>query len=118
MIKIPLDQTSAYAITVEETEDGGLVSLSIDLELGELVPFSKSPADELGPVLERNEKSPEKRCNFERILYLEVVRLRELVARMKEDERSIDRNLYPHEARALAAALNHYAEEAVRYAAH
>lgn len=108
MIVLPLDEYlmggPSPNIVVDLHEEGGRVELTVELEEGEAVGSWRLPdlvsAD--APTTDR-------------LAYLaEVNGILGRQLQQAQSARSIDRRLLPDEARALSAALWHYAEEAER----
>lgn len=120
-LTIPLDEYAMrtdLTIDVELTDDGSTVELSIDLEPGEFASAVR-PVVSMPPVASEapdTEIGQARHALMRATRSLEVVEterdaLRDALERVREAQ-YVARRLLPEEARALAAALWHYAGEA------
>lgn len=123
MIRLPLDQHTTRGgphleVIVDRNEEGYAVEISIELEAGEVAPFlppaTKEPdvltlqhGDELGNAQALNRQLRENIA----LLRDELADIRKRIA-AASDRGTVNRQLLPDEARALAAVLVHFASEA------
>lgn len=104
-------RTSRPLELVVDLDDDGFVGLGLDVELSESL--STSPIRARLNRLRDLDRDPATTP----AAFSEAVRLELDALELELEEnggRTIDRSLYPHEARALAAALWHHADESER----
>lgn len=100
-IRISIDQHGSDEATVDLNEDGNLVELILDFQGREFI----------SPWRPGTKDKGQEEIDF---LRTELARATDIIESARADERLI-RHLLPDEARALAAMLRHYADEASQW---